>query len=72
MMADIGAVYDAAFDATPGADGGPDPHAPANHPKQHLKGPRWAEAGEAGVAAVCAKYELAFYKGQGSELQRVV
>jgi hypothetical protein len=71
MIADIKSVYDAAFDATPGAYGGLDPHAPEEHPR-HLHGLRWAEAGEAAVAAVCAKYEIAFYKGQGSELQRVM
>jgi hypothetical protein len=71
MMVDMKVVYDAAFKATPGNDGGPDPHAPEDHPDRHLKGPRWAEAGEAAVAAVCAKYEIAFYKGRGSELQRV-
>ena len=67
MMSDIQTVYDAAFDATPGAWDGSDPQ----HPKARA-GSRWAEAGEAAVAAVCAKYELAFYKGEGSDLQRVV
>jgi len=54
------AVYNAAFDATQDGAGGPKGY-----------GPRWNEAGERAVFAVCQKFGLLFYKGSGSDLQLV-